>query len=79
MREVARRVSEMTTRGHDTLVKGARTIADLSNSKCIYKKHIVEAADLCDHRRMREFLAAQGEPVSCGACGRQVGSRLDSV
>jgi magnesium chelatase family protein len=70
MRAVASRVTQMTTRGHDTLLKVARTVADLNNSKCVYKKHIVEAADLCGQREVRDFLAAQREPVACPACGR---------
>ncbi len=74
MREVASRVTEMTTRGHDTLLKVARTVADLNNSRCIYKKHIMEAADLCGHQQVRDFLAAQGEVVLCRACGGEVGS-----
>jgi magnesium chelatase family protein len=74
MREVASRVTQMTTRGHDTLLKVARTIADLNNSRCIYKKHIVEAAELCDHKEVRDFLAAQSEVVLCAACGGEVGS-----
>lgn len=73
MREVASRVPQMTTRGHDTLLKVARTVADLNNSRCIYKKHIVEAADLCGHKEVRDFLAAQSESVFCPACGAEVG------
>ncbi len=74
MREAVRRVHEMTTRGHDTLLKVARTVADLNNSPCIYKKHIVEAAELCGHDKVRDFLAAQNEPVLCRDCGGEVGS-----
>lgn len=72
MREVASRVAQMTTRGHDALLKVARTVADLNNSRCIYRKHIVEAADLCDHKEVRDFLAARGEAVSCPGCGSEV-------
>jgi magnesium chelatase family protein len=74
LREVASRVTQMTTRGHDTLLKVARTVAGLNNSKCIYRKHIVEAADLCDHKEVRDFLAARGELASCPDCGSEVGS-----
>jgi predicted ATPase with chaperone activity len=74
MREVASRVTKMTTRGHDTLLKVARTVADLNNSRCIYKKHIMEAADLCDHKEVRDFLAARGEAVACPDCGSEASS-----
>ena len=74
VREVASRVAQMTTRGHDTLLKVARTVADLNNSWSIYKKHIVEAADLCGHEEVRDFLAAQGDAALCQDCGAEVGS-----
>jgi magnesium chelatase family protein len=74
MREVASRVTQMTTRGHDTLLKVARTVADLNNSRCIYKKHVVEAADLCGHEEVRDFLAAQGDAALCRDCGAEVGA-----
>jgi magnesium chelatase family protein len=71
MREVASRATQMTTRGHDTLLKVARTVADLNNSRCIYKKHIAEAAELCDQKEAIVFL---GQSPSCRACGSPVES-----
>jgi magnesium chelatase family protein len=67
MKEVARRVPEITTRGHDKLLKVARTIADLNGSASIAKKHITQASDLCGHDRVKEFLDLQGE--ECPSCG----------
>jgi magnesium chelatase family protein len=68
MREVAARIPELTTRGFDKLLKIARTVADLNNSSVIYKKHIVEAAELCGHESVREFLEAWEESTVCPKC-----------
>jgi magnesium chelatase family protein len=68
MKEVAKRIPEITTRGHDKLLKVARTIADLNNAPAIKKAHIMRAADLCGHDRVKEFLAYDaGECSSCGS------------
>ena len=72
MREVADRVPEITTRGHDKLLKVSRTVADLNNSAQIYKKHVIEAADLCGHERVKEFLMLQPDLEVCNSCGASV-------
>jgi magnesium chelatase family protein len=72
MREVAKRIPELTTRGHDKLLKVARTVADLNGSALITRRHISEAADLCGHDRVRDFLGAQAELDSCPNCGMAV-------
>jgi magnesium chelatase family protein len=75
MREVAGRVPELTTRGHDKLLKTARTVADLNNSPAIYKKHIVEAAGLCGHESVRDFLLSMEEMDICPCCKAPVDAR----
>lgn len=78
MREVANRVPEITTRGHDKLLKVARTVADLYQSAQIYKKHIAEAADLSGHEQLRDFLGEGGESIGCPNCREdtEVGDRF---
>jgi magnesium chelatase family protein len=68
MREVAAKAPELTMRGHDKLLKTARTVADLNNSPVIYKKHMIEAAGLCGHERVRDFLLSMGEAEICPKC-----------
>ena len=75
MRQVAVRVPELTTRGHDKLLKTARTVADLNNSPVIYKKHIVEAAELCGHETVRNFLLSLEEMDLCPSCKGPVDAR----
>jgi hypothetical protein len=72
MREVATRVSRMTTRGHDTLLKVARTVADLNNSRYIYKKHIAEAAKLCGY--YDEVVGGILSGQSCENCNAELRS-----
>ena len=72
MREVAKRMPELTTRGHDKLLKVSRTVADVNNSPVIYKKHIAEAAELCGHDDVREFLIRQDDIQTCPACSEPV-------
>lgn len=72
MHQVAQKVPELTFRGHDKLLKTARTVADLNNSNVIYRKHIVEAADLCGHESVRDFLDRCEEKVICPECNRSV-------
>jgi predicted ATPase with chaperone activity len=76
MRQVARKVPELTTRGHDKLMKTARTVADLNNSPVIYKKHINEAATLCGHESVRAFLDNFGEVDTCPACNSSVDAQF---
>jgi magnesium chelatase family protein len=75
MRQVAAKAPELTTRGHDKLLKTARTVADLNNSPVIYKKHIVEAAGLCGHETVRDFLLSLEEMDMCPGCKRPVDAR----
>lgn len=72
MHEVAKRVPELTTRGHDKLLKIARTVADLNRSGLIYKKHIAEAAELCGYDDVRVFLMSQTEVEACPVCGEVI-------
>ncbi len=75
MRQVAAKAPELTTRGHDKLLKTARTVADLNNSPVIYKKHVVEAADLCGHESVRDFLLSMEEMDICPKCKGPVDAR----
>jgi magnesium chelatase family protein len=75
MRQVAAKAPELTTRGHDKLLKTARTVADLNNSPVIYKKHIVEAAELCGHETVRDFLLSLEEMDMCPVCKGPVDAR----
>lgn len=75
MRQVAAKSPELTTRGHDKMLKIARTVADVSNSPAIYKKHIIEAAELCGHEDVRDFLLSMEEMNTCPSCKRPVNSR----
>jgi magnesium chelatase family protein len=75
MREVAEKAPELTTRGHDKLLKTARTVADLNNSPVIYKKHIAEAAELCGHETVRAFLLSLEEMDICPSCKGPVDAR----
>ncbi len=75
MRQVAAKTPELTTRGHDKLLKTARTVADLNNSPVVYKKHIVEAAELCGHETVRDFLLSQDEMDLCPGCKGLVDGR----
>jgi magnesium chelatase family protein len=70
LKEAARRVTQINMRRRDKLLMVARTVADLNNSPTISKKHIVTAADLCGHDKVREFLSAQGE--ECSSCGNVI-------
>ena len=81
MREVAAKAPELTTRGHDKLLKTARTVADLHSSPVIYKKHIVEAAELCGHESVRDFLLSLEEMDTCPVCStyRRTASLLPEV
>jgi len=72
MEEVNRRVPELTTRGFDQLLKVSRTVADLYNSSLIYKKHVVEAADLCGNEAVKGFLIAHGDIEQCRGCGTNI-------
>jgi len=69
MGEVNEKIFTLTTRGYDQLLKVSRTIADLSNSGLIYKKHVVEAADLSGHEDVKELLEAQPDLDQCPECG----------
>ncbi len=69
LEEVNRRVPELTTRGFDQLLKVSRTVADLNNSSLIYKKHVIEAADLCGNEAVKGFLVAHTELEQCPGCG----------
>jgi magnesium chelatase family protein len=75
MREVAAKTPELGMRGHDKLLKTARTVADLNNSPAIYKKHIVEAAGLCGHESVRDFLLSMEEMDICPSCKAPVDAR----
>jgi magnesium chelatase family protein len=75
MRQVAQKIPELTFRGHDKLLKTARTVADLNNSSVIYKKHIKEAADLCGHESVRDFLESSEELEICPECNKSVDPR----
>ncbi len=70
MEDVNRRVPKLTTRGFDQLLKVSRTVADLNNSSLIYRKHVVEAADLCGHEEVKKILEGQGE--RCPGCAANV-------
>ncbi len=72
MQEVNEKVSELTMRGYDQLLKVSRTVADLNNSPLIYKKHVIEAADLSGHEDVKEFLIAQPDTEQCPKCGLNV-------
>ncbi len=72
MEDVNRRVHALTMRGFDQLLKVSRTIADLNGSPLIYKKHVVEAADLCGHEEVREFLVGLPDVDQCLGCGANV-------
>jgi len=80
LQRVAERIPELTTRGHDKLLKVSRTVADLYGSSRVFKKHIMEAADLAGHDKVKEFLAAQPETQICRSCGveLQEGARFCS-
>jgi magnesium chelatase family protein len=75
MREVGAKIPELTTRGHDKLLKTARTLADLNNSPVIYKKHIVEAAELCGHESVRDFLQSLEGIATCPKCNAPIDAR----
>jgi magnesium chelatase family protein len=75
LREVAARIPELTTRGHDKLLKTARTVADLNNSAVVYKKHVIEAAELCGHESVRDFLRSLGEVSPCPMCNASIEPR----
>jgi len=72
MHEVAKRIPELTTRGHDKLLKVARTVADLNKSSLVTRKHILDAADFCGHDQVKEFLAVQAESTICTVCGQSI-------
>ena len=71
MRAIGNRCPEITTRGHDKLLKVSRTVADLHHSRRIYTKHIMEAAQLCGYEQVRE-LARFFEIASCPFCGDEI-------
>ena len=71
MRKVAENIPELSTRGHDKLLKVARTVADLNSSTLVYKKHIEEAAKLCHYDSVQLFLSSQGEMNICISCGSE--------
>ncbi len=75
MHEVNKRIHELSTRGYDKLLKVARTLADLNKSSQIYKKHIVEAAELCDHEDVRDFLLEEADVEPCPSCGEAIEPR----
>ncbi len=70
--QVEKHLPELTTRGHDRLLKVSRTVADLNASALIYRKHIEEAAGLSGFDTAREFLAAQRDSELCPQCGGKV-------
>jgi magnesium chelatase family protein len=74
MREVAKKVPELTMRGHDKLLKTARTVADLHNSPVIFKKHIQEASELCGHESVRDFIGSLDIDV-CPSCNGPIDAR----
>jgi len=71
MRKVAENVPAISTRGHDKLLKVARTVADLYGSPLIYKKHIGEAAELCEYSGVKAFLSSIPELLLCPSCGEE--------
>jgi magnesium chelatase family protein len=75
MREVAAKSPQLTTRGHDKLLKTARTIADLNNSPLIYKNHVVEAAELSENEGVRDFLLSLEDMDICPSCKGPVDAR----
>ncbi len=75
IRQVAAKAPELTTRGRDKLLKTARTLADLNNSPVIYKKHVVDAAELCGHENVRDFLLSMEEMEICPKCKGAVDAR----
>jgi magnesium chelatase family protein len=75
LRQVAAKHPELTTRAHDKLMKVARTVADLNKSPVIYKKHIVEAAELCGHTDVRDFLMSLEDLDLCPSCKGPVDAR----
>ncbi len=81
MRKIADNLYTISTRGHDKLVKVARTVADLNNSSQIYRKHIEEAADLCSYVDVKDYLASHPESTYCPSCNfeNQEGSRFCSA
>lgn len=72
LQKVAEHIPELTTRGHDKLLKVSRTVADLYGSARIFKKHIEEAAGLAGHDKVKEFLSAEPEVRVCLNCQREV-------
>jgi len=72
LQKVAEHIPELTSRGHDKLLKVSRTVADLHSSARVYKKHIVEAADLTGHDKVKEFLGAQPDVGVCPSCGAEL-------
>jgi ribosomal protein L40E len=72
MRQVTERIPDLSTRGHDKLLKVARTVADLNASALVYKKHIIEAAELCHYDSVKLFLSAQLDMQICPTCNAEV-------
>lgn len=72
MRKVAERIPDLSTRGHDKLLKVARTVADLNASTLVYKKHIEEAAELCHYDSVKLFLSSQADTQICPSCNTEI-------
>ena len=72
MIKVAENTPEISTRGHDKLLKVARSVADLNGSTLIYKKHIAEAVRLCGYSGVTSFLDLDAESRPCSTCGAEV-------
>ena len=72
LREVEAQVPELTTRGHDKLLKVARTVADLHGSHRIFRKHITDAAGLAGYETVKEFLNALADIQTCTKCQKEL-------